>query len=325
MKLYLSQLEMLLSQIGSDHVKALLLYGPDRGYIDKICRMILRKFNLQQTTIEYNSENIASIELSLNSRNFFCKRELIKIQSVKTSIDVKLKKIITSNFLHFPVFIGDELPVNSSIRKFFETEKNLVSIGCYHDGPEQIEKIILRYCNKAGIGLASDALLYLKVNLKGDHQLICNEITKLLYFTHGQKQIAIDDVMKIINNDIIASGDELCIYFVQGCFDELLKEFVRLKDQNINEILMIRALIRYYSNMYVASAAMTRGQNMDEAIKSLTPAIFYKYIPDFKKNLSTITMKKIVSALSILSNAEVEYKLNPASFDIYKIASDVIK
>lgn len=39
MKFYLSQIIKLFDKIGNGQIKALLLYGPDKGYIDKVCRL----------------------------------------------------------------------------------------------------------------------------------------------------------------------------------------------------------------------------------------------------------------------------------------------
>ena len=127
MKLYLSQIEQLLNLIAKGQIKALLLYGPDKGYIDRICAAIIKKFDLLQTSIEYPNLKAQSLDMLLNSQNFFAKKELIKIRSVTATIDKTLKTILSGDFFHFAAFIGDELPSSSTIRKFFETETNLAS------------------------------------------------------------------------------------------------------------------------------------------------------------------------------------------------------
>lgn len=317
MKFYLSQVSTLLEMIASNKVKALLLYGPDKGYIHKICNLIITKFNLLQTTCEYRQIQPSQLNVMLNSRNFFDKKEFIKIRSTPPTIDKEMKNILNSDFANFAAFIADELPGNSSTKKLFETETHLASIGCYHDDAQKIEKIIIKKCADHGKRIQKDAIDFLKTELKGDHQLICSELDKLLFFTHNEENITLDLVTKVISHDLIASGDDLCIFFVQKKLSEFLQEVNKLLHQNINEVLIIRALIRYYLNLHIVLSKMSIGDSLDNAIKSLSPPIFFKYINDFKKNIHNITIEDTNAALTVLNKAEVSFKTKQHSFDFY--------
>jgi len=317
MKFYLSQINSILDKIERKEIKAILLYGPDKGYISKVCKLIIQKFDLSINSIDYQNINASLLEIMLNSRNFFSKREFIKVGSVTASIDQKVKNILKTDFLNFIVFIADELPPASSIRKLFETESYLASIGCYHDDAEKIEKIILRKCSKHGKIIGKDALNFLKNKLKGDHQTICNELNKLILFVSDKDDITLDIVIKVISNDMSASGDDLCVFFVQKNLSKFLEEIEKFIENNVNEVLIIRALLRYYLNLYIVLSKTEAGINLDSAIKSLYPPIFFKYINDFKKNALNLNIKDIIKALSILQEAEITFKLKPTSFDFY--------
>ncbi len=86
-----------------------MLYGPDKGYIDKVCKALIKKFNLLKTSIEYCDLKNYSLDTLANSPNFFMQKQLIKVRSVGDSIDKSLKLALGKNFLHFLVFIADEL------------------------------------------------------------------------------------------------------------------------------------------------------------------------------------------------------------------------
>ena len=317
MKFYLSQISNLLDMIASNKIKALLLYGPDKGYISKICKLIVKKFDLLQNSIDYQNIESSKLDMMLNSKNFFSKKEFIKIRSVSPNIDQKIKSILKGDFFNFVTFIGDELPKNSSVKKLFETETYLASIGCYHDDAGKIEQIILKKCTNYGKEIQKDALDFLKTQLKGDHQLICNELDKLLFFTNEQENITLDEINKVISNDLIASGDDLCIFFVQKKLSNFLQELDKLLEQNISEVLIIRAITRYYLNLHIVLSKISIGDNIDNAIKSLSPPIFFKYINDFKQNIYNTTIQDTNIALAILHKAEVSFKLKPHSFDLY--------
>jgi DNA polymerase-3 subunit delta len=230
--------------------------------------------------------------MQLNVKNFFNKKEFIKITSVTSAIDQNLKSILSNDFLHFPAFIADELSATAGIRKFFEVESYLASIGCYYDDEQNIGKIVLHQCAKMGKAIDNEALYYLKNHLKGDHQSIINEVDKLLFFTNDKSQIMLDDVIKVISNDLIASSDNLCIHFAQKNLSKFFAELSSLMQHNINEVLILRALIRYYLNLYIVVTKVVNGDNLDSAIKSLSPPIF------FKNNLLTMQHSECIAVNS---------------------------
>lgn len=317
MKFYLSQIKELFDKVEKGTIKSILLYGPDKGYISKICELLIKKFDLLQTDISYHGLKAQQLEMTINSRNFFSKKEFIKISSVTASIDQATKDVLSSDFLHFIAFIADELAPSSSIRKFFETEPYLASIACYHDDPQNILKIILKRLQASDKSITEDALFALKSSINGDHKLINSEIDKLIYFAFDKSQITLEDVRLVISSDNIGSGDDLCVYFVRKNLDHFLNELSKLKKQNINEVLMIRALIRYYINLYIVLSKTEDGSSLDESIKSLSPPIFFKYIADFKKTANSLTVKDTLIALSVLQKGEVSFKENPQGFDFY--------
>ncbi len=318
MKFYLSRMAQLLDMIGNGSVKALLLYGPDKGYIDKVCKTLIKKFNLLKTSIDYQDIKSQPFEILLNTHNFFMQKQLIKVRSVGESIDKSLKLVLGKDLLHLIVFIADELPTSSSIRKFFETENHLASLACYYDDEEKITKIILHKCSNIGKIVTEDAVKYLVAHLKGDHQTIINELDKLIYYTFDKDNINLHDVQKVVSSDFIANSDNLCVYFALKKTEAFLQEFIELKQQNINEVLIIKALIRYYLNLYIALNKLLIGANINEIIKSLSPPIFYKYEQSFKEVVSKVTLDDCVKTLKYLQQAEIDYKLNPAGFDLYQ-------
>ncbi|XVN42960.1 MAG: DNA polymerase III subunit delta [Candidatus Rickettsia vulgarisii] len=318
MKFYLSQVPQLFEKIETGQVNALLLYGPDKGYIDKVCKALIKRFNLLKTSIEYSDLKNCSLDTLANSQNFFMQKQLIKVRSVGESIDKSLKLALEKKFLHFLVFIADELSANSSIRKFFETKGNLVSLACYHDDEQKIAKIIYQKLASSGKVVQEGVVRYLTDNLTGDHQILINELDKLLYYASDKNEITIEDAQAVITSDNAGNGDNLCQYFALENVAKFLQEIEKLKQQNINEVLMIRALIRYYLNLYTVLNKLANGINIDVAIKSLLPPIFYKNIPVFKKVINKVTIEKSIEILNCLQQAEVDYKLNASGFDLYQ-------
>lgn len=318
MKFYSSQIKDLLKKIEKGQIKSLLLYGPNHGLINITIKQICKTLNLGLISLNAKELTHSQLELAANSWNFFRNRELLKVKDISPIISKEMKEQIQlSNFNNFICFIGGDSLPTFGIRKFYEEENNLASLACYYEDEQTIEKIILEVCLSLGKTIEEDALFYLKSHLKGDRQIIKNEINKLMNYTHDKKLILKDDVIKILSSNLMANGDEMCLFFSKRDAKKFLEAVEKLKEQNINEVLIIRALIRHYINLYISVIRVKNGENIDKAIKLLSPPIFFKYIPDFRQIVQQTLTIDVLAVLSILQTAEVKFKNNPKTFDFF--------
>lgn len=317
MKLYLNQLSELFAKISNNSITALLLYGPDKGYINKTCRQLIEKFQFIPSTFNYSHINSKELQIAANSINFFNQIELIKITDVTPSISTELKSLLKLKFLNFIVFIADELSPSSSIRKYFESESYLISIACYHDDEKNIAQLITEKSRTQGKNLTNEAFNFLKTYLKGDHQSILNELDKILIYNFNSTIINLDDVKQVISNNFIGNYDQLCISFSQKNAEKFIQEVEKLTMQNVNNISIIRTLIKFYINIYIVQKKHQSGESIDEAISSLVPPIFYKYLTNFKTVVSQISMLDAIKMIDIFQKAEANCKSNTSNFDLY--------
>lgn len=318
MKLYANQINELIKKVATQEIKTILMYGPNIGLINTNIDSIAKKLNFGITKINYKNSSINEIHIAANTKNFFAQKELIKIEGLPTTLTKEYKQLFEDNNFHLLFFVQEETP-SPSIRKYFEESSNLAIIACYFDNEQTIAKLILDLCRQNNKVIDEEALFYLKSHLKGDHQIILSELDKLFIYTHNKKQISKSDIIDTLSHDLMASGDEMCVYFSKKEALKFLKEIDKLKQQNINEVLMIRALIRYYYNIYTATKLMENGLDINSAVKSIIPPIFFKYVDDFKLALRTYSSSDAIKCIKLLNTAEVSYKDNPACFDIFSV------
>ena len=318
MKFYTSRLSELIKEIKNGNFKALLIHGENQGFATTAIEQISKTLNLIVATFNSKELTPAKLQLIANNQNFFKQKELIKITGTTSGLSKDMRELLSNNqFYHFICFVGsDPLPANG-IRKFFEEHHKLASLGCYYDNEQTIAKVILQQCNNRQKNIEEDALFYLKSHLKGDHQIIKSELEKLFYFTHDKSVITKEDILQTLSQELLANGDKMCIFFGKKEPARFLKEIEKLQDQNKNEVLMIRALIRYYLNIYTITLKLEDGENLDHAIKTLSPPIFFKYIDEFKQIVRKYSSNDALHCLKTLQDAEISYKTNPKCFDLF--------
>lgn len=324
MKYFASSLSELSLKIKLGDIKSLLIHGVNHGFAKTVIEQISSKNDLIVSEFDIKELTVSKLLLIANSTNFFKQKELIKITGIKGTLSKEIQQCITENdFEHFICFQSEESLPASGIRSFFENGQDVASIGCYYENEDTIAKIILQQCKKHNKNIEEEALFYLKSHLKGDNQIIKSELEKIFNFTYDKSQITKEDILSTLSGDLLASGDEMCIYFAKKEAENFLKEVEKLQERNKNEVLMIRALGRYYLNIYIVTSKIENGENIDIAIKSLYPPIFFRYIADFKQIIRKHTSKDAIRCLKHIQQAEIDYKNNPKTFDLFSLYSAI--
>jgi len=307
-KFYSNQLANIVTAFSKGGINAALFYGPDHGLVEYSISELAKKLHLEKRSISYSDSSSSEIISALNNINLFGTRELIRVNDLPSSIDASFKDMCKSNYHHILVIAADELTPSSSLRKLFEQEPNLAAVACYNDNEESVEKIIRSYIVKENKNISPDAMRFLKHSLHGDRFIIINELEKLFCYAINKPQITLDDVCMVISSSISSEPDKLCMYFLSHNLEGYCRELEKLLSNNTPAVWIIRAISRYYINAYIVLSKIEEGVSIDDAIASLTPPIFFKYISIFKQTVSKISLQQTIKLLNILYEAEKSLK-----------------
>jgi DNA polymerase-3 subunit delta len=293
-----------MSLVSKGEIKSILLYGPDKGEISDIIIIIARQLKLRINSVDYKDINNSSLYSIANSSSLFSQRELIKIQNVTNSIAEEAKQILIGNLQNFLVFIADELTTSSGIRKLFELEKNLAVLPCYvHDLRESLV-VAKNEFDKYKKNINSNCLKLFCQIVGGLKNNIKNEVQKLCNYTNS-KIIVEDDIMAISFSEEDINADLMCFGYVTQNQKIYLQEIDKLLNNSIEPIWIIRALGRYLLNILKVKNSPI---DIELAIKTLNPPIFFKQIPNFKQAVNSIDLISIRDKLEILLSAEIAIK-----------------
>jgi DNA polymerase-3 subunit delta len=305
-KFYSNQLSNIATSISKGVINAVLFYGPDHGLVEYSVIELAKILKLEKHNIRYSSPQ--EINSSLNNMSLFGNKELICVKDLPSALDSNFKEICKLVHHHILVITEDELSPSSALRKLFEQESNLASVACYNDNEDSVEKIIRSYVTREKKNISPDAMKFLKYNLNGDRFIIINELEKLFCYALNKPEITLEDVTEVISGAVGGEPDKLCLYFLSRNLKGYFTELEKILSNNTSPVWVIRAIIRYYINAYIVLSKMKEGSNIDEAIASLSPPIFFKYVMPFKQAVSKITIKDILACLEILYEAEKSIK-----------------
>lgn len=317
MKFYHSQLFKLIDSIKNENISAILLYGNNRGSINIIIKEIVKTLSLPVREISNKSTSLAELKFVANNMNFFSNKELIKIivnSDLTAEVQNWISKDKTSNIICFCYY---DITPGGNVRQLFEKSNNLAVIKCYFEEKNTVISLLLREAQKYKKKITKNALEIIQNCLIGDQQMILNEIEKLFLYTHDRDVISEYEVMDVIGSNLLIIYDDLCFFFASGQSEKFLNELDKFRNNNISDIQILRALTKYYVNLYIVISKTELGSDVDGSMKLLSPPIFFKYVDNFKKILSSLSIEKVTQILELLYQAEIDLKRYNQNIDIF--------
>ena len=179
-----------------------LFYGENIGMKNEIKDQI-KKYYKNSEKIAFHQDEIIKNDKLLNEHvhntSLFAKNKIIIINEVSDKIKNKIAAILEKPKKDLKIFLfAQNLEKKSTIRLYFEKEKNVAIIPCYQDN----ERTLSEYLRKkfAGyVGLNQDIINLLIRNSGLDRQVLSSEVDKIkdLFL---DKKINREKLITLVNN-----------------------------------------------------------------------------------------------------------------------------
>ena len=132
MKFFTNGLGQLIHKIESEEIKALVIYGPNQGFISSSLSLIEKKLSLNSSN--YCAKDLTADRLSMiaNSRNFFAKREIIKITDIPNTITKEMKDFLSKRETDLAFALAKNIAVSAAdklVQNFFFKSSSSISGG----------------------------------------------------------------------------------------------------------------------------------------------------------------------------------------------------
>ncbi len=207
------------------------------------------------------------------------------------------------------IVTADELQARSSLRKAFEGHKAAAAIGCYADGPEQLEALITATLGGAGVAIEPDAKAHLVTMLGADRMATRRELAKLIdYAGPNAGTLTAADVLAAMTDGNTQSLDALAYAVLGGNMAEMGRLFDRLMEQDVATVAILRACGRVFERGLTAHLLAANGMSLSDALGKLRPPVFFKDRPVFLRALGGRSVKGLMAAIARLQEAEAQVK-----------------
>ena len=208
---------------------------------------------------------------------------------------------------HF-IISGGELKTTSSIRKLFEKHAELACFATYRDEARDIGGLLRETLAQHKIQADRDAIAFLSSNLGNDRGVTRQELEKICLFAEDTKTLSLEEAEELVGQSNHLSVDQLSAAMASGQNDLAMRLLDRLIAEGNEPIGLIRQCSYYFLRLKKARMAMDDGMDVEQAMNTLRPQVFFKQKPQFKQHLNRFRTAHLSHILTRLMDGERRIK-----------------
>ena len=289
----------------------ILFYGENEGLKDdfkKIIRLDSKNYeivNLMQEDLLNNEDSFLN---KIFNYSLFDKQKVFLINNTNDKILPIIEKIEKKNDQKIFLF-SNVLDKKSKLRNYFEKSKSAAVVPCYADTILSLKKIISKKLKNFN-NLTLQNINIIIDNCSLNRTKLYNELNKILIFFENKK---IDtNKLKLLlseeeNDDFNYLKDE-ALSGNKFNTNKLISNTILEKDKSIFYISLINQRLLKLNEI---NHLKNENNNIESAINSVKPPIFWKDKPIFLNQAKKWNLKKINKILNKTYNIELTLKSNP--------------
>ncbi len=287
-----------------------LFYGENIGLKDEFKKKIKNIYKNSEILI-LNQEEILKDEnmflSKINNLSLFEKKKVLIINQVNDKFFNLLEKLSNVDENQKFFLFADVLEKKSKVRNYYEKSKDCALVACYMDNEISLKRIINKKL-KDFQGLTTQNINLIVDNCNNDRIKINNELEKII--SYFQKKKLVTEKLEVLLNAKI--NDDF----------NLLKDEALMGNKTKTNILLCNTVIdldkfTFYLNIINQRLTklkeineLSQNSNLEEAIKTLKPPIFWKDKPNILVQVKKWNKQKINSVLNITYDIEKKVKSN---------------
>jgi DNA polymerase-3 subunit delta len=315
-----------LSKIKLSNHKFYLFYGDNEGLKEETIKNLFGKNNPDKIHRYDEKEILDNIDIFFNSiltKSFFDNEKLIVVNRATDKIRAIVEELIKKNPEDIQIILNSKnLEKKSTLRKIFEKEKSIVCVPFYEDNNQTLNSIISLFFRNKKIPISQQLINVLIERSRGDRKNLNNELEKIDNFSKNKKNLKLEEIIKLTNLADNYGASEL---IDNSLAKNTRKTVTILNENNYSEednIIIIRTLLSKLKRLVKIYELVDEKNNIDKAISSFKPPIFWKDKPLVTQQINSWKKDKLKNL--IYECNEIEFLIKKNSSVGKNILSDFI-
>jgi len=305
-----------LNKIDLKKNNSFLLYGENEGFKNQVIENEFKKyyskntFYYEENEILDNKDNFFD---KILSKSFFENEKLIIINRSTDKIALIIEEIIEKKIEDLVLILNSgSLEKKSKLRSLFEKNKEIVCIPFYEDNNQTLSSLTSQFFRDKKIPISQESINLIINRCRGDRQNLKNELNKIENFIKNKKKIEISEILKLTNLAENYSVNEL----IDNCLAKNKNKTLNiLRENNYSSedcILIIRTMLSKSKRLLKLFQEIKKSRNIDSAILSIKPPIFWKDKQIVKNQINSWSYKNIELLIFRINEVELLIKKNPS-------------
>ena len=315
-----------LNKLKLDNYNFYLFYGDNEGLKEETINSLFEE-NYLNNVYKYDEKEI------LDKRNDFFNTVLTKsffdnekLIIINRSTD-KIKEIVEELVEKKPkdiqfVLKSKNLEKKSTLRKFFEKEKQVISVPFYEDNNQTLNSIISLFFRNKKIPISQQLINILIERSRGDRKNLNNELKKIASYSLNKKNLNLEEIVKLTN---LADNYDASELVDHSLAKNTRKTVTILSENNYSDednIIIIRTLLAKLKRLVKIHELVDEKNNIELAISISKPPVFWKDKPLVAQQIRS--WKKDHLKKLIYKTNEIELLIKKNSSLAKNILSDFI-
>ena len=303
-----------------------LFYGENEGLKKEIIESNFKN-NYPKKTFYYDESEVLNNKSNffeeILSKSFFENEKLIIISRSTDKITSIIEEILEKKIDDLVLILNSgSLEKRSKLRLLFEKNKEIICIAFYEDNNQTLSSIASQFFRNNKIQISQQAINLIINRCRGDRQNLKNELNKIESFIKNKKKIEISEILQLTNLAENYSVTEL----VDNCLAKNKNKTLNILNENNYNledcIIVIRTMLAKSKRLLKLFQEIKISNNIDSAISSIKPPIFWKDKQIVKDQINKWSYKKI--ELLIFRINEIELLIKKNSSISLSVLSDFI-
>lgn len=295
-------------------VRAALVYGPDQGLVreraDCIAAAIVPDrhdpFRIAELAAATLASDPARLDDEARALSLMPGRRLVRIRDAGDAVAPQFERLFAEKPPgdSFVLVEAGDLAARSALRRAFEAARQGAAIACYADSADELQGLVRSVMAQHRIAVGAEAMDYLVAHLGGDRMLSRQEIDKLALYAGDGGTVDLDAARAVVGDSAEITIDDAIHAAAAGEAGALERCLGRAFDEGEAPVTVLRAALRHFQRLYLASARQAAGASAADAIASLRPPLFFKMRDRFAAELRGWRPRRAAAALEMLLEAE---------------------
>ena len=260
-----------------------LFYGENEGLKEEIINSLFEKNYLNKIYRYEEKEVLEKKNEFFNTvltKSFFDNEKLIIINRTTDKINGIIEELLKKKPQDILFILNSKnLEKKSTLRKFFEKEKEIICVPFYEDNNQTLNSIISQFFRNKKIPISQQLINILVERSRGDRKNLNNELTKIESFALNKKNINIQEIIRLTNLADNYGASEL----IDHCLAKNTRKTVTILNENNysdeDNIIIIRTLLAKLKRLVKIYELVDEKNNIEQAISACKPPIFWKDKP----------------------------------------------